>query len=333
VATAVNALFTLIHLAGIGGLLAFLVRPAWREAFARRCIGVATARDLAFVRIVICAVLIAYVCWEDLASQARLGPKWFKAPGYLASLQNLFVWLHGSAARLEGVTWLLLAATVLGLAGVATRVMLPLALALYILFAGLLRSFGKDFHAGYLVGYVLLALCFSPAGDAWSFDSWYRRWKQRRAPPVTGTNETDEHPRAPRTSYEWGVWSCYAAACIPYLQLSASKLANGGWYWFEGRGMRNYVLLDALNLVESDFGLGQRFYDAPTLVFALAGLLGLLIELLYPLVLVLPRARLPLAALTMLLHTGIWVSQDALFLDAILVPLIFFGPSRWWRVT
>jgi hypothetical protein len=93
--------------------------------------------------------------------------------------------------------------------------------------------------------------------------------------------------------------------------------------------MRNYMLTDDLNITQWNIDLALRAYRAPVLVFTLSGLFGLLVESLYPLVLLVPRLRLVLPLAVVAMHLGVWFGQDALFLDAVLIPLIFCLPSRW----
>lgn len=317
-------LYSVICLAGLAALVAMLFVPRLREAFERRCIPPANSVDLAFIRIVACAVLLLYVPTEELASQAAMGTEWFRPPGHMSLLgRELFDWFLSSEGRLQALTWFVFGSLALALAGCATRLTLPLAAVSYFLFAALLRSFGKEFHEGYLGFYVLVVLCFLPCADAWSIDArWlrarWRRWLRRpqQTPPSRGE------------LYRWGTWACYVAAALPYLQLGMSKLIEGGIYWFDGRSLRNYMLRDNINLTDFDFNLALRFYDIPVILFTIAGFFALLVELSYALVLVSPRLRRVLPACVALLHLGIWIGQDVRFLDAMLIPAIFFMPSR-----
>jgi hypothetical protein len=310
-----DVLFDLLHFGAIVGLVLLLFRPSLRERFERRCIGPATAVDLAWIRIVVCGVLVLYVLSEDLASQAGFGPEWFDPPGYSRWLgRGVFDWFHSAAWRLHALKWLTIVALGLGLAGVKTRVTIPIAAVLYFLVAALLRSFGKNFHEGYLGFYVLLVLCLVPCGDALSVDA-----RRRREPP-------------PPTSYPWACWACWAIASVPYLQLGLSKLISGGLGWFEGASLRNYMLVDNLNLHELDADLALRFIDAPVIFFTIAAFFAVLFELAYALVLISPRLRRVLPACVALLHLGIWLGQDALFLDAILIPMMFYVPARLRRL-
>lgn len=312
-------IYSLIHVAGLAALVSMLLVPQLRRGFERRCVGIASARDLAFVRIVVCVVLFAYTLTEPLPTQARLDTAFFEPLGYTSHLgQGAFDWFLSSPARLWAVWLATFGALALGAFGVATRLTLPVALLSCLWVGALTRSLGKHFHEGYLALYVLTVLAFLPAGDAWSFDSWWRRRRGRVAPEA---------------AYPWMLWACYAAASIPYLQLAFSKLHRGGLFWFDGRSMRNYMLTDDLNLQEWELDMALRFYQAPTAVFTALGFFGLAAELLYPLVLVVPRLRLLLPLAIVLVHLGVWFGQDALFVDAVLLPAIFFVPSRWQRAT
>jgi hypothetical protein len=317
-----NALFVIFHFAVLAGLVVMLVRPAWRAWFTQRCLGTATAIDLAYIRIVTCGILLIYVLTEDLGSQAPFGPKWWSWPGYLEPLGH--GWLRyfvTSKAHLDGLTYALILAIVLAMAGVLVRVTLPITAVLYLMYGGLLRGFGKYFHEGYLGLYVLIALCFVACGDAWSVDAW---WRKRRCKPAAAA-------AFPDTAYSWMAWACTAACVVPYVQLGFSKFAHGGLFWFDGRSLRNYMITDELNLRGLPFDLALHMIDAPTLMFTVMGFVGLIAEFTYVSVLFVPRMRRYLPPIIGLLHLGVLGWQNALFIDAILLPLIFVRPSRWIR--
>jgi hypothetical protein len=301
-----EGIFAVIHLGGIAALVALWLLPRWRDWFERRCVGPARAEDLAHVRAVACLALGVYVLSENLASLARLDTAFYAPPGYLRLFGHAaFDWFLESAWRLRGMTFAVLVALALAGAGVFPRVTLPLAAVLYFAFAALARAHGKLFHEGYLAWYVLIVLACVHLG---------------RRPRV---DEGDG-----KVAYPWMVWACQAAAVVPYLQLSLTKLWIGGLFWFDGRSIRNYALIDNLNVAQWEIDGALHLYQAPTLLFTLSGLFGLCTETLYPLVLVVPRLRLLLPAAVILMHFGIFLLQDFPFVDAMLLPLIFFTPSR-----
>src|SRR5262249_1935598 len=146
--------------------------PRARRVFEQHCVGSASAADLGYVRAIACSVLLVYTLSEDLPSYARIGPSFMHAPGYFHYLgEGAVTWWFASPLRLWCIWLLTLFALGLGALGLRTRLSLPLAALVYLLFAALLRAPGKAFHEGYLGWYVLVALCFMPAGDAFSLDS------------------------------------------------------------------------------------------------------------------------------------------------------------------
>ncbi len=303
-------LFAAIHVVAVGGLAVTLINPKARRWFEERCVGRATAEDLAYVRAAVCLIAAACVLCEDLASCALLSEYWFTPPAILANTigTDAFYALIGSRPALLVLHGSLILMLLLAAGGVAARFTVALSTAGYILFYGILGSFGKVSHVGLLALYALIALCFLPTG---------RRPGRSLSPSY----------------YAWSVFAVYAAIVVPYLQLGLCKLIIGGPYWFEGAHLKNYMLTDDLNLWQFEIDLGLRFMNLPNVCFTIAAAFALLAELLYPLVLVVPRLRTVLPLCIVLLHIGIWLAQDALFLDAVLLPLIFLGPSRWrtWR--
>ena len=81
-------LFIALHVGAFAALVAMLVRPSFRGAFERRCVGPMTAVDLGFVRVVVCTILVAYVLTEDLPGYAEFDGAWYRPPGYLGGLDR-----------------------------------------------------------------------------------------------------------------------------------------------------------------------------------------------------------------------------------------------------
>jgi hypothetical protein len=313
-------LFAAIHVVGIALLVAMLFRSQLRAKCERRCVGSATAIDLAWIRILACACLIVYIFTEDLGSLAQFDAKWYDWPGYTERLKRgVLKFFVESEGNLDLLTNALLGVLVLAMFGVGTRITIPLATVLYIIYAALLRSFGKYFHDGYLVMYAMMVLCFLPSGDAWSFDAWFRNWRYQRRGEV---------PPPKIAAYNWMVWAVWAAISVAYLQLAMSKFANGGLYWFDGRSLRNYMITDDLNLTEWDLDFALGATAIPTVFWTFAGFFALAAETLYAFTLVSLRLRRVIPYAVAMLHLGVWFGQDALFVDAILMPFAFWQPSK-----
>ena len=89
------------------------------------------------------------------------------------------------------------------------------------------------------------------------------------------------------------------------------------------------VAMNSLNVPQLDWGLSGVWLALPTWTYGAFGLATLAVELLYPTVLVWPRARRVLPALAAVLHLGVLVTQGMLFLDLLLLQLVFVDvPSR-----
>ena len=73
-----------------------------------------------------------------------------------------------------------------------------------------------------------------------------------------------------------------------------------------------------------DFRISLALREAPDFVFAALGFGGLLIELFYPLVLFSRMARIVFPALALGLHIGIFFLQNILFLDLMLLQIVFW---------
>ncbi|MEZ4754094.1 MAG: hypothetical protein R3A13_07270 [Bdellovibrionota bacterium] len=301
-----TVIFTVVHLAAFLLFATALVSDNFRLKIQSRLLPESTAYQLAYIRILVCSVAFLYVAFvEDLPSIAYYDPIWFNPPGYLDLLGKDF-WgaIVSSKLSLYLIEVFLLVSLFLSLIGFFTKISLPVATVLYLLEAALLRSWGKDFHSGYLSSYLLLLLCFLPCADVWSVDS------KRKA-------------RCSNISYSWAVYTCFVAASIPYLQLGFSKLIAAGFSWADGRSLLHYLLTDNLNYIRYNFDFALKLYWLPTWVFTFAAASALLIEVIYPFTIFIRSLRLIIPLSVAALHLGILFIQDVLFLDFILVPLIF----------
>jgi hypothetical protein len=276
----------------------------------------ATATSLAGIRILVCGVSFLVVLDEHLPSTALLPRALVDWDGVIGPLRFVpgFRALLTSAPALAGIELLALGALLAAGLGWRTRVTLPLATSTTLLVAGILRFYSRFFHTGLVPLLLLVALCFTPCGDALSLD--------RRRRPGAGD------PEAPRPRYGWSRWLCWLVLAASYFEAGLSKLRKGGFLWWHPDNLRDIVLTDGLNPMRFDFDGGLRWFAAPDAFFAAMGLGALAVELAYPLVLVSRRARrtLPLAAVAM--HVGILLLQNVAFLDLVALQLLFFD-WRW----
>ena len=111
---------------------------------------------------------------------------------------------------------------------------------------------------------------------------------------------------------------------LPYVAAGCSKLRNGGINWWNGTTMRRALLTDTLNPMQFGWTFSLDLAYLPDWVFTVLGLTAVFGEALYGLVLIYPWARLVFPIVMGLMHLGIIFLQNILFMDLILLQLIFF---------
>ncbi|MEO0322223.1 MAG: hypothetical protein AAF447_04655 [Myxococcota bacterium] len=294
------------------GLLALLVaRPSLTADFFRRFVGEAPATALGLSRLVVAGVLLLNALWEDLPSLAAVPPElleWWGVMGLLAALPgwDAFVASPEALAVFAGAVRL---ALLLAFLGVRTRLSVPVAAALYLVFAGLLRAPFKPYHTGLVPWMMLAALAFFPSGDALSVDA-------RRG----HAQERSER----RGAYGWGRFTVAAILTASYVEAGLSKLCNGGFRWWDATNLREIFFRDALNPMEFESAFSLRLVDAPDLLFEAAGVTALLGEALFVLALVTRGGKLVLPGLMIGMHAGILLTQNILFFDLFFLCGLFF---------
>lgn len=295
---------------------ALIARGSWRLGSR---VPQSSARDLAKLRVLTSVVLLISVLWEDLPSLAQLPPQTRHPHG----LSALLYWLPGyeslshsasGLAALQLATGGALLATMLGF---RTRASAALSAGLYFAFAGLLREPTWPYHTGLVPAYLMLVLALSPCADAYSVDSLHS----------DGARTADERMRR-RTGYGWGTFAWFSVLTLPYVEAGLSKLANAGFFWWDPTNMRAILYADSLSPMQFDFDLGLRLAAAPDGFFALLGIAGMFGEIAMGLVFFSKAARRILPAMMISMHLGIWLLQNILFFDLILLLLAFYG-VKW----
>ena len=294
-------------------------------ATVRAKVGRASAASLGGIRIVVCGVLCAMTLFEDLPSTALLSRDMIYTPG----LMQIFYLLPGFEGLLDSqlALGLLQGAAagllLLGVVGWKTRWVLPLAAVGYLLVGGITRQYTQFYHQGLTSFYLLLVLCFSPCGDGWSVDSLLsgRRSGRRRSLFV---------PRA--RIYAWARFACWTVLALCYVVAGLSKLRRSGFGWWDPDNMRSMILRDSLLPMSFEWTWGLKVAEAPDPLMAFLGFAAIAIEVLYGLVLVSRRARLVLPLLAVALHVGILLMQRILFVDLLVLQLLFLDPAQLRRI-
>jgi hypothetical protein len=136
----------------------------------------------------------------------------------------------------------------------------------------------------------------------------------------------------------FSIYACFAVMAVVYLLSGLSKLRGSGLDWFRGDNIEHKFLQDAFSPVFFDYKWNATIWlvqhHAPDYLFAIIGTVGLIVELGYVTVLFSRTAQIimPIAALGT--HIGILVFQNILFLDLLMLQLIFLDVgwvTNFWR--
>ncbi|MGH2413284.1 MAG: DCC1-like thiol-disulfide oxidoreductase family protein, partial [Microcystaceae cyanobacterium] len=286
-------------------------------AFFRKCVGEATPESLGAIRILVCAIQLMMTLWmEDLPSMALLPVEMRHPMGNINLLYSLpgFESFVRSQTSLQIFEWLTASILFLGLIGWQTRIFMPLGAFFYIILGGILRQYSWFYHTGLLPAYMMAVLSFTPCADGLSVD---RLWKVYRGQPVP---ESDK----PAPIYGWSRYACWVVLAISYVQAGLSKIYKGGWFWWDPTNMRSILYSQTLDPVQANWEVSLQLVHAPDIVFALLGIAGMYGEIAYGLVLFSKIARKILPIFMASVHIGIWFLQDIVFLDLIILQLIFY---------
>jgi hypothetical protein len=318
-----------LAVAGVAVILAagFGLPAAARDAargspVARRFVLPASAASLAGIRIGTVAVALIMLLLEDPASVALL-PRWSEV-SWGMGIMNIARRFPGveallaSAGALLALKALTVTALLLALVGLWTRAALVLSVVGTLALGAVLRMYTHFFHTGLLPIYLLAILSLCRCADAWSVDCLLRR---RAGKPVPA-------PERPTMDYGWARFVCWSMIALAYFAAGTSKLRHGGLFWWDGVNLKTKLLTDVLQVNSIELFWTSEIGRLPTGLFSLLGLGTLVIEVGFIAVLFSRRARLlfPLGAAG--LHIGVFLMQEILFLDLILIQIVFFDVRR-----
>jgi predicted DCC family thiol-disulfide oxidoreductase YuxK len=294
-------------------------------AFFRRFVGEATPGSLGAIRMWTCAVLLLMTVLEDLPSIALLPVETRSGYGMLEYLYRLpigFERFVRSETSLRAFQWLTELLLVLGVVGYQTRIVIPLAAFCHFLLLGILIDHSFFWHQNLVPLYLLFVLSFTPCGDGWSVDRLRKIYQGSAVPP----------PDRASPVYGWARYACWVTIAWPYVANGLGKLEDGGLFWWAPTNMRSMLYWDSLRPREFNWALSLHLKSAPDLLFGMLGIVAIVTELSFGLVLFSHVARriLPVAAIIM--HIGIFLLQRILFLDLILLQFVFFDFTRFRKM-
>ena len=307
---------TLVTLASL-----LLGAAATSRRFFQTFVGDAPPQTLGAIRVVTCAVLLIATSLEDLGSVALLPPEMRTGTGAMGLLLAApigFERLLASEMGLRTLQHLTELFLVLGMIGCFTRLVIPLTAAAHFLSLGILVDYSFFWHQNLVPLYVLTVLSFTPCGDGLSIDRLWKRYLGRRV-----------------RDRDWAVYGlsrylCWVVIVLPYVQSGLAKLRMAGWSWWDATNMRSMLYGDTLSPREYDWHVALRLVSAPDAVFTALGVATIVLEVSYVLVLFSRTARRILPLMMIGVHLGILLLQRILFLDLILLQLVFvdFGRIR-----
>ena len=296
-----------------GLLVVVLFDVMIRPTFFNKFVGKATPGALGAIRILVCGILFLNLCWEDLPSSVLVPPDLRETSGALQLFYVLpfFREFVESQLALRIAQWLTLGLLLCGAAGWKTRWVVPLAAIGWFVLGGIIRQSLWVFHQGMTSWYVLVALAFLPCGNGLSVD--------RLVKVARGQAPESQDPTP---TYGFARYVCWVIVAIVYTDAGLSKLLHGGLLWWSPPQIQTILYDDTLN--PSDFGWTfSMMLPQWDIVFSALGLTAFVGELFYGLVLFFGWARLVFPLLMVLMHVGILFFQNILFLDLILVQLVF----------
>lgn len=308
---------------GLGLILWIATSPG----LAKRFVGEATADELGFIRIISCIDLLVTALWlEDLPTTPLL-PEAIRQP--MGTVQFLYLipgfeTFSRSQAWLQGFELVTVLCLILGMVGLWTRFTIPLSAIAYCILGGLTRQYFYLYHQGLIVVYMLVALSFMPCSDGLSVDRWLAK---RRGKPIVDTDQ-------PTPVYGWARYTCWIVLVLAYLASGGSKLAVVGFSWLDPTNLRGIMYSCTLQRCNNyDWDVALRVGPhLPDFVFSLFGFAGTFAELAFVLVLFSQLARRIMPLFMVSLHLGIWTFQNILFIDFIILQMIFLDLSWVKRI-
>jgi hypothetical protein len=232
----------------LGVLVALLATTLFRlllgrDSVVRKIIRPTTPGSLAVIRLAVCGILLLNVLWEDLPSSALLPEEFLIPKGIIGTLllgaPRLQALLREPAV-LTALQYGTLAVLIAGLCGYRVRLSLPVAFVLYLCLGGILRQYCHFFHTMMVPLYVLGVLCLTPCADAWSVDRLRRFRKGIPVPPLATRSYL----------YGWACYLCLMPIALTYFSAGVSKLAHGGFFWWDPTNLKGIMLSDSLNAMQ-----------------------------------------------------------------------------------
>jgi hypothetical protein len=274
-----------------------------------------TKYHLAYLRILICSVLLMLTYLHDITTTLIVPTDYITYYQPLGILFETFPdvfqfrsfdflwWLRASC-------FVFLTTSILGF---KTKWSLTLAAISYTFFYYIIIIYTHFFHSGFMPLQLLYLLILLPCGDVLSIDNKFSP-KERN-----------------QQVYGYSVLVFLATYVLFYMATGLSKLYVDP-FWANHYNLKKFILEDCLDMIGAlDLNLAAHYIQAgfSKKLFIFIGLAGVFVEFLAPLLLFFPRFLLIGVLSILSLHLGIYLMQEFLFEDAVLLsfgllPFYFF---------
>lgn len=304
---------------GFGCVFWIITSPKFFHQF----VGETSAESLAIIRIIVCSITFFIILLFSDVSQTALLPEsmiqpmgvmqfFYVIPGLMELGRN-----QGFLQILQWVTALIL---FLGIIGWQTRIAIPLGALCFLFLGGIERQYSYLNHQGIILFDLLIVLSFTPCANALSIDSY------RNLSPKESNSDSKEM----LSIYGWSRYACWVTVAMAYFIAGMSKIRIGGFFWWEPINLKTKLyqcsLIPCDNISNFDYSL--KLIHAPDIMFAIFGIFGFFGELAFVLVLFYHNFRIVFPLLMISMHIGILFLQNILFIDFILLQLIFFDLEK-----
>jgi predicted DCC family thiol-disulfide oxidoreductase YuxK len=200
--------------------------------------------------------------------------------------------------------------------GLFTRFSNAVAFILCVYLFGLANNFGKTHHLDILLLWSFLIMTVSRCGDSWSLD-------RLRKTARTGSGPGSETPVV-SGEYTWPIRMIWVVMAMIYFEAGCSKARHSGIGWITGGVMSFFLQRAQYHITDAEpltnWGLAIARHNWSGELFALMGM-GL--ELTYPLALFSKRLRWPLVTGGMMMQIGIAVLMGPNFYQMIICQFLW----------
>ncbi len=272
----------------------------------------ATPRDLGLLRLWVFGIWICKIILDPLHRLAILPATIFDPPGPLRLIPARAWEYVLTPAFLTSFKVALLVSLLLVFLGLFTRTSAVISAILLVLHQGLTRGFGHINHAELCLLYAAIILALFPCGDALALFS-------RKA-----------DPRRPHL-YSVPLVAIAAVISLTYFFIGTYRIVHGGLAIFTSDSLSYYIIEQTSRNSYYSWEFGRLLLDQPLppWVLRLAFLIGTVNEVLAPLCLVSRRFRLVFLTLIVPFHVIIFFFMNILFLENLLMLIVFVDSSRW----